>query len=376
MSDKKRKERMNKLAGICKTLNTGKFGGENKDAVTFFGGGETKKVEVFKTGAKSLDIALGGGWPRGRVCEIYGPESGGKSTLCLHAIAEFQKKFPDEDVAIIDSEHSFDVEYAKNLNVDVEFLIIHQPESGEQALNIAEQLIGQGVKMIVVDSVAALTTTAELEGDIGDAKVATTARLMSTGLKRLVAVVNRANAFMLFTNQIRDNIGVMYGAKTITPGGKALKFYSSCRVEVRKIGVEKEGENIVATKVQANVVKNKVAPPFKKANFIITFGIGVDQIAAILDMAIEKKIVKKSGAWMKLDGETIAQGRASLLDKLRENEDGLRDKIEKILQDIEDSENKEKEEKAEKKTKKSPVVDEEEDNTEDFEEEEIEVEEV
>lgn len=228
--------------------------------------------------------------------------------------------------------NSLDIDYARNLGVDVDLLLINQPESGEQALNIAEQMLDSGVKMIIVDSVAALTPQAELNGDIGDNHVANQARLMSQGLRRLVSKVNNNNAFMLFTNQVRDLIGVTWGAKTTTPGGKALKFYASCRVEIRRVGSDKDGDEIVCNRVIANVAKNKVSPPFRKAEFIISFGYGIDQVAAILDDAISKKVVKKSGAWFYFNGETVSQGRAALLDKMRNDQE--------FLKNIEDAANK------------------------------------
>jgi len=334
--EKKRVERLKKVGQICTAINNGKFGGPNKDACLFFGGAEVKSVERFPSGAKTLDWALGGGWPLGRICEVYGPEGGGKSTLCLHAIAEFQRAYPDVNVAIIDSEFSFDVDYAKALGVDVDILIIHQPESGEQALNVLEQLVYQGVRLIVVDSVAALVPQAELDGEIGDAHVATQARLMSQALKKLVGVVGRSEACILFTNQVREKIGVTWGKRTTEPGGRALKFYASCRVDVVAIGKEVEGEEVVSNRIKATVTKNKVAPPFREAHFVITFGHGIDQIAALLSEAIDRKVIKKKGAWFSMGNEQLGQGRANVLNRLREDA-GFRQKLEEKLAEVGDS---------------------------------------
>jgi len=319
MAKDKRTERLKRIKAICDGINKGPHGGDNHDALVFLGQSEAKALERFSTGARKLDSALGGGWPRGRICEVYGPESGGKSTICLHAIAEFQKKYPDEDVAIIDSEFSFDVAYASDIGVDVELLIVHQPETGEQALNILEQLIMSDVGMVVVDSVAALTPKAELEGDIGDSHVANTARLMSQGLRKIIRAASMKNSFVLFTNQVRAKIGVMFGKKTTEPGGNALKFYASCRVEIVRIGSDKEGDDKVANRVKAVVTKNKTAAPFREAHFAITFGLGIDSVVDILDAALESNVVQKSGSWFNHGKTRLGQGRAKTLELLREN---------------------------------------------------------
>jgi len=359
--DKKRRERIKKLKGICDSINGGDFGGDNKDAVLFFGDEDIESgIEWLPTGAKTLDWALGGGWPMGRVCAVYGPESGGKSTLCLHAIAEFQKKYTEDEVAIVDTEFSFDVDYAKNLGVDVELLMIHQPESGNQAMNVIDELIDKGTRLIIVDSVAAMTTEAELEGDYGAAHVATQARLMSQSLKRLVGKVNRSKSLILFTNQVREKIGVKWGKKTTEPGGRALKFYSSCRVEIVAIGKDKEGEEVVSNRIKATVTKNKVAPPFRVAQFVITFGHGIDQIAAILDDAINKKIVVKKGAWFSLGkgGKPLGQGRGKVLDLMRADENILKEIVEKAAATEAPKEKTEEtdSEQPEKKARKLPTV--------------------
>ena len=357
------KNKFSRLQEICQKINKGDWGGENKDALLFFGEGGSNQIEIekFSTGSISLDWALGGGWPIGRIAEVYGPESVGKSTLVLHAISEFQKKFPNEYVALIDSEFSFDIFYAKSLGVDVDSIIINQPESGEQALNILEQLIDEGVKMIVVDSVAALTTQAELTSNIGDPQVAAQARLMSNALKKLVSKVSKAKAFVLFTNQMRDKIGVMgWGEKTTQPGGRALKFYASCRVALSAIGKDKEGDEIVSTRIKATVKKNKVAPPFREAIFVITFGKGIDRIAAAFEEAIALKIIKRSGAYYDVFG-TRCQGKSEALEILKNNTDYI-EQIEQKVRDkvsgkvkIEEIKEEVKEETEEKKVRRVPV---------------------
>ena len=254
-----------RLSEICSAINNGMFGGEGHDAVTYLGEEEIQTIERFSSGSIDLDEALGGGWPKGRFIEIFGPESGGKTTLVLHAIAEHQKKYPDEIVALVDSEYSFDADYAAKLGVNVRRLIVTQPTSGQQALNIMRQLIQKGVKCLVVDSVAALTTREELEGDLGDVQVADQARMMSRALRTLTTEAGTRKATILFTNQVRDKIGIAYGEKTTTPAGRALKHYASIRVHVCRIGHVKEkidGEDvIVSARTKAEVKKNKTAPP-------------------------------------------------------------------------------------------------------------------
>jgi recombination protein RecA len=314
-----------RLKEICIAINKGTFGGEGHDAVTYLGSREMQILERFSSGCSALDEALGGGWPKGRFIEIFGPESGGKTTLVLHAIAEYQKAYPENIVALVDSEYSFDEEYAAKLGVDTKHLIVHQPSSGQQAMNIIKQLIQAGVQCIIVDSVAALTTKEELEGDIGDVQVADQARMMSRGLRTLTTEAGSRKATVFWTNQVREKIGVAYGDKTTTPAGRALKHYASIRVQVSRIGMVKEKiddeDVVVSARTKADVKKNKTAPPFKKAEFYISFGHGIDQIAGILDEALAMKVVVKRGAWFAFGDEQLAQGRNDTLQCMRDNHD-------------------------------------------------------
>lgn len=314
-----------RLKEICIAINKGTFGGEGHDAVTYLGSREMQILERFSSGCPALDEALGGGWPKGRFIEIFGPESGGKTTLVLHAIAEYQKAYPDDIVALVDSEYSFDEEYAAKLGVDTKHLIVHQPSSGQQAMNIIKQLIQAGVQCIIVDSVAALTTKEELEGDIGDVQVADQARMMSRGLRTLTTEAGSRKSTVFWTNQVREKIGIAYGDKTTTPAGRALKHYASIRVQVSRIGMVKEkidGEDVVVSaRTKADVKKNKTAPPFKKAEFYISFGHGIDQIAGILDEALIRKVVVKRGAWFAFGDEQLAQGRNETLQRMRDDPD-------------------------------------------------------
>lgn len=322
--------RERRLKDICEAINKGVFGGESHDAVTYLGSRDMVSIERFSSGSPRLDEALGGGWPKGRFIEIFGPESGGKTTLVLHAIAEHQKKYPDEDIALIDSEYSFDEEYAANVGVQTKWLMVNQPSSGQQALNVMRQLIQNGVKFLVVDSVAALTTKEELEGDIGDAQMADQARMMSRALRTLTTEAGSRKVTIFFTNQMREKIGVMYGDKTTTPAGRALKHYASVRVQISRIGTVKDKvgdeEIVVSAKTKADVKKNKTAAPFMKAEFCISFGHGIDHVAEVVDTAIEMKVIEKRGAWfgLKATGEQIAQGRLGVLDALRTNEEWLK----------------------------------------------------
>jgi recombination protein RecA len=321
---KKEKDAIEKrLSEICAAINNGAFGGEGHDAVTYLGEEDIQSLERFSSGNIDLDEALGGGWPKGRFIEIFGPESGGKTTLVLHAIAEHQKKYPDEIVGLVDSEYSFDADYASKLGVNVSRLIVTQPTSGQQALNIMRQLIQHGVKCLVVDSVAALTTKEELEGDLGDAQVADQARMMSRALRTLTTEAGSRKATIFFTNQVREKIGIAYGEKTTTPAGRALKHYASIRVQVSRIGHVKEkidGEDIiVSAKTKADVKKNKTAPPFRSAEFVISFGHGIDKEAAVLDKAIELGIVERRGSWLQRGEEQLGQGRAVVLQRMRED---------------------------------------------------------
>lgn len=349
------KDREKRLRKICEAVNKGDFGGENNDALTY--GAEDKVANVMRwsSGSPEIDRALGGGWPRGRVVEVYGPESGGKTTTCLHAIAEFQKAFPKEEAAFIDVEYSFEPDYAEALKVDVDSLLINQPDSGEQAMNVTRQLLQQGVGLIIVDSVAGLAPLNELEGDIGDAHVGLQARLMSQSMRILTKEVGRRNATIFFTNQVREKIGVMYGDKTTTPGGRALKFYAAVRVEVRRIGAgEKENEEEISAKHQAYIKKNKTAPPFKKAVFTITYGFGIDKVVGVFDAALKIKLIERSGAWYSAGEVRLGQGKANALNFLRENED--------LFKQIEEAVRNPVEKKAKGKKAKSDDADESEDD--------------
>ena len=277
------------------------------------------EVSVIPSGSIALDAALGiGGYPRGRVIEIYGPESSGKTTLAIHAIAQAQKQ--GGIAAIIDAEHAFDRTYAKNLGVDLETLLISQPDNGEQALEIADNLIRSGaIDIIVIDSVAALTPKAEIEGEMGDSKMGLQARLMSQALRKLTANISKTNTCCIFINQLRDKIGVMFGNPETTTGGRALKFYSSVRLDVRRIESLKQGGEVIGNRTRVKVVKNKIAPPFKEAEFDIMFGEGISMVGDILDLAAENNIVNKSGAWYAYEGSKIGQGRENAKQYLRDN---------------------------------------------------------
>ncbi|RJQ39183.1 MAG: recombinase RecA [Nitrospiraceae bacterium] len=274
------------------------------------------QLEVIPTGALSLDIALGvGGIPRGRVVEIYGPESSGKTTVALHILAEAQKM--GGTAAFIDAEHALDPAYARKLGVDIENLLVSQPDTGEQALEIAEALVRSGaVDVIVVDSVAALVPRAEIEGEMGDSHVGLQARLMSQALRKLTGAISKSHSIAIFINQIREKVGIMFGNPEITPGGRALKFYASIRLEVRKTETIKHGADIVGVRTRVKVVKNKVAPPFKQADFDIMYGEGISREGSIIDIATEMKIIEKSGAWYSYKGERLGQGRENVKEYL------------------------------------------------------------
>lgn len=291
------------------------------------------QVPVISTGSLSLDFALGvGGLPRGRVVEIYGPESSGKTTLTFHVIAEAQKL--GGVAAFIDAEHAFDQTYAKNIGIDLKALLFSQPESGEQALSIVETLVRTGaVDVIVIDSVAALVPQAEIEGEMGDMQVGLQARLMSKALRKLTSVISKSNCIVVFINQLRDKIGGMsYGDPSTTTGGKALKFYASVRLDIRRIATLKEGTEAVGNRTKVKVVKNKVAPPFKEVEFDIIYGEGVSKLGELIDIAVEFEIIKKSGAWFSYEGEKIGQGRESVKTDLRAKPE-LYAKILKQVQD-------------------------------------------
>ena len=299
-----------------------------KGSIMKLGDESVENIEVIPTGSIALNAALGvGGYPKGRVIEIYGPESSGKTTLAIHAIAEAQKN--GGIAAFIDAEHAFDRFYAEKLGVDVENLWISQPDNGEQALEIAEQLIrSSAVDIIVIDSVAALTPKAEIEGDMGDSKMGLQARLMSQALRKLTAAINKTNTTCIFINQLRDKIGVMFGNPETTTGGNALKFYASVRMDVRRIETLKQNGEIVGNRTRIKIVKNKIAPPFKEAEFDIMFGKGISREGDILDLASKIDIVKKSGAWYAYEGNKIGQGRENAKLFLKEHPD-ICDEIER-----------------------------------------------
>ena len=298
-----------------------------KGAIMKLGDDKIEDVPVIPSGSVGLNLALGvGGYPRGRVIEIYGPESSGKTTLAIHAMAEVQKQ--GGIAAIIDAEHAFDRFYAEKLGVDTNELLIAQPDCGEQALDIADELIrSAAVDLVVIDSVAALTPKAEIEGDMGDNRVGLQARLMSQALRKLTATINKTQTTCIFINQLREKIGVMFGNPETTTGGNALKFYASVRLDIRKAQAIKDGDEIVGNQVRVKVIKNKVAPPFKKAEFDLMFNEGISRVGELIDMGVEQGILTKSGSWYSYDGTKLAQGRDAAKNVLRDNPD-LADEIE------------------------------------------------
>jgi recombination protein RecA len=301
-----------------------------KGAVMKLGKAPDYNVDVIPTGSMTLDMALGiGGVPRGRIVEIYGPESSGKTTVALHVAAQAQKL--GGEVAFIDVEHALDPVYAKALGVDIDNLLVSQPDSGEQALEIAEALVRSGaIDCIVLDSVAAMVTKAEIEGDMGDTHVGLLARLMSQAMRKLTSVISKSNCVAIFINQVREKIGVVYGNPETTPGGRALKFYSSVRIEVRKGEPIKNGAEIIGARTKCKVVKNKVAPPFKECEFDMMFGQGIDRVGEVCDLAVDLDIIKKSGAWFSYNGQKIGQGRENAKEYLRSNPDIMKEIEEKV----------------------------------------------
>ena len=290
-----------------------------KGAVMKLGDNPNNKIDVISSGSISLDIALGiGGYPKGRIIEIYGPESSGKTTFALHAIAEAQKA--GGRVAFIDAEHSLDPKYAANLGVNIEELLLSQPDNGEQALEICEALVRSGaISVIVIDSVAALVRQAEIEGEMGDSHVGLQARLMSQALRKLSGIISKTNTIAIFINQLREKVGIMFGNPETTPGGRALKFYSSIRLEIRRAEQIKNGENVVGNKTNIKVVKNKMAPPFKNCVVDITYGQGVSKEGEIVDLSAEANIVEKTGAWYSYKGEKLGQGKENVKELLKKN---------------------------------------------------------
>ena len=301
-----------------------------KGSVMKLGDFTAMNVEAIPTGALSLDVALGiGGIPKGRIIEIFGPESSGKTTLALHAIAECQKR--GGEAAFIDAEHALDPVYAKHLGVDIDNLIVSQPDTGEQALEIAEALVRSGaIDIIVVDSVAALVPKAEIDGDMGDAHVGLQARLMSQALRKLAGVLNKSNTAIVFINQLREKVGIMFGNPETTPGGRALKFYASVRLDIRKIENLKQDGEVFGNRVRVKVVKNKVAPPFREAEFDIIYGKGISKSGNILDLGVNLDIVEKSGSWFAYDGTRIGQGRENAKRYLEENPEIMADIEKKV----------------------------------------------
>ena len=305
-----------------------------KGTVMKMGDSPNENVEAISSGSLGLDIALGvGGYPKGRVVEIYGPESSGKTTLTLHAIAECQKK--GGIAAFIDAEHAFDRFYAENLGVDIENLIISQPDHGEQALEIADNLIRSGaIDMVIIDSVAALTPKSEIEGEMGDSKMGLHARLMSQALRKLTSTISKTNCTVMFINQLREKIGIMFGNPETTTGGNALKFYASIRLDIRRSTQIKNSDGVVmGNKTRVKIVKNKVAPPFKLAEFDIMYGEGISKVGEIIDLAVESEIINKSGSWFSYEGTKLGQGRDAVKTLLKDNPD-LMETLESKLKEI------------------------------------------
>ena len=305
-----------------------------KGSIMKLGDFQAMNIEAISTGALSLDVALGiGGLPRGRIIEIFGPESSGKTTLALHVVAEAQKL--GGEAAFIDAEHALDPVYAKHLGVDIENLIVSQPDTGEQALEIAEALVRSGaIDVIVVDSVAALVPKAEIDGDMGDSHIGLQARLMSQALRKLAGAINKSKSIIIFINQLREKVGVMFGNPETTPGGRALKFYASVRLDIRKIENIKQDGEVVGNRAKVKVIKNKVAPPFREAEFDIVYGKGISKEGNILDLAVNLDIIEKSGSWFSYNGERIGQGRENVKQYLAENPKLLNEIEQKIRENF------------------------------------------
>jgi recombination protein RecA len=333
MSNERKEINKEKLKALEVTL--GKIEKDfGKGTIMKLGDHAIENIQVISTGSIGLDAALGiGGFPRGRVIEIYGPEASGKTTLAIHAIAEAQKN--GGIAAMIDAEHTFDRNYAEKLGVDVENLLISQPDNGEQALEITDNLIRSGaLDIVVIDSVAALTPKAEIEGEMGDSKMGLQARLMSQALRKLTANISKTNTSCVFINQLRDKIGVMFGNPETTTGGNALKFYASVRVDIRKTNQLKDGEEIIGNRTRVKIVKNKLAPPFKKADFDILYGEGISQLGEIVDLGVDFEIIKKSGSWFSYGDTKLGQGRDAVKQIVKDNPelfDELKAKISEAL---------------------------------------------
>ncbi|MBE6825260.1 MAG: recombinase RecA [Oscillospiraceae bacterium] len=327
-AEEKKKALEHALSMIEKTYGSG--------AIMRLGQRKTMDIESIPTGSMTLDLALGvGGVPRGRIVELYGPESSGKTTVALHIIAEAQKR--GGEAAFIDVEHALDPKYARSLGVDVDNLLVSQPDSGEQALEIAEALIRSGaIDVLVVDSVAAMTTKNEIDGEMGDNHVGQLARLMSQAMRKLTSVVSKTGCVAIFINQIREKIGVMYGNPETTPGGRALKFYATVRMDVRKGEAIKDGGNIIGTRMKVKIVKNKVAPPFRECEFDNIFGKGISRDGEVLDLAVDLDIIKKSGSWFSYNGQKLGQGRDNVKQILSTNEEMRKEVEAKILEHIEE----------------------------------------
>ncbi|HUD05823.1 MAG TPA: recombinase RecA [Candidatus Saccharimonadales bacterium] len=331
MADRDKNESKTKALGLALETIEKQFG---KGSIMKLGDAHSTHVEVIPTGSIALDIALGGGLPKGRVVEIYGPESSGKTTIALHVVAEAQKR--GGTAAFIDAEHALDPDYAKRIGVDVDNLLLSQPDSGEQALEITETLVrSNAVDIVVIDSVAALVPRAEIEGDMGDSLPGLQARLMSQALRKLTSVISKSKTTVIFINQIRMKIGIMFGNPETTSGGNALKFYSSVRMDIRRISQIKQAEVVIGNRTRVKVVKNKIAPPFKEAEFDFMYNEGISRSGEVLDMAASRDIIEKSGAWFAYKGEKIGQGRESAKQYLKENPKVMNE-LEKLIREDED----------------------------------------